>query len=171
MRGAIFMNTQKEMEKRLTQLIADIKADKVKIDFGKMIYCEETGTEFPKFIEENNLVYALDEITFIYLPLLEVDEEPYPDYEMGMWGKRRLEYIKAEKKGLYSNLMIKGLWEHLVETDKSANEMEDMLMEQISAIEGVTEQLKQKNAMEWLVRRNNIKNRVREIVYNELIYI
>ena len=67
--------------------------------------------------------------------------------------------------------MIKGLWNHLVSTDKWANELEDTLMEQMSAAEGITEALKREDAMTWVARRNGLKNRVREIVYNECIYV
>ena len=67
--------------------------------------------------------------------------------------------------------MINGLTKHLAETDKAANDVEDRLTEKICKAEGVTEALKKSNQMEWVARRNNIKNRVKEIVYSELIYI
>ena len=68
-------------------------------------------------------------------------------------------------------LMIKGLREHLVTIDKAANEMEDLLMEQMSKTEGITEELKKKDMFEWVGRRNNLKQRVREIIYHDFIYI
>ena len=68
-------------------------------------------------------------------------------------------------------LMIKGLREHLVTVDKAANEMEDLLMEQMSKTEGITEELKKKDMFEWVGRRNNLKQRVREIIYHDYIYI
>ena len=82
-----------------------------------------------------------------------------------------MEYLKTEKKGTYTALMISGLTKHLVEIDKAANDMEDSLTEEMCKAEGVTEALKKSNQMEWVSRRNNIKNRVQEIVYSELIYI
>ncbi len=85
--------------------------------------------------------------------------------------KRRLRYLKENKPGTYQRLMISGLWNHLVATDKRANELEDMLMEQMSSAEGITEEMKRRDAMEWVARRNGLKNRVREIVYNECIYV
>ena len=100
-----------------------------------------------------------------------LDEEDEPDYQLTMWGHRRLRYLKENKPGTYQMLMIKGLWNHLVSTDKRANELEDILMEQMSAAEGITEELKRKDAMLWVARRNGLKNRVREIVYNECIYV
>ena len=67
--------------------------------------------------------------------------------------------------------MISGLTKHLAEIDKAANDMEDSLTNEICKAEGVTEALKKSNQMEWVGRRNNIKNRVQEIIYNKLIYI
>ena len=60
--------------------------------------------------------------------------------------------------------MISGLWEHPVQTDKEANRPEDELMEQMSRSEGITEELKKQNMMEWVGLRNDLKERVREIV-------
>jgi ribosomal protein S6 len=87
-----------------------------------------------------------------------------------MWGLRRLEYLKSERPGTYTMLMIKGLWEHLVEIDKAANELEDRIIEEMCKAEGVTEELKSNNQPEWVGLMNSVKNRVREVVYDELIY-
>ena len=160
--------SQEAMDERLQQTMEDVKSGKIQIDYSLMVTTPE-GEEFPKFMEENGLTYALDEVTFLYLPMLELDEEE--EYEMGMWGQRRLEYLKNEDPGTYETLMINGLWEHLIQTDKAAYEMEDRLMEEMMKAEGVTEELKRTNQMEWVGRVNNIKNRAREIIYSELIYI
>ena len=144
--------------------------NKEKIINGMLhIYSETEQKYLPMYEEENGLTYRLDRETMTYLPLLETEEEK--PYDLTMWGKRRLEYLKEEKPGTYQELMIKGLWEHLVETDKAANEMEDRLLEEMSKAEGITEELKAKDQMKWVGLRNGLKNRVREIVFNELIYI
>lgn len=146
------------------------KEIKTKVIDGKnYFFCEDENKYFPQYVEENGLWYELDTTNFTYLPMLVLDDEE--DYDLGMWGKRRLEYIKNENPGLYSMLMIKGLWEHLVEVDKAANDMEDRLIKEMCKADGITEELKSNNQMEWVARMNNIKNRAREIVYNELIYI
>lgn len=131
-------------------------------------YSEQEDKYFPQFIEDKNLIYKLDTDTFTYLPVLAVDDEE--EYDLGIWGLRRLEYLKTEKPVDYNMLMIHGLWEHLVSIDKAANETEDRLMEEISKNEGVTEDMKKENQLEWVRARNNIKNRVREIIFDELIY-
>ena len=63
------------------------------------------------------------------------------------------------------------LKDHLEEVDKSAEEMFEQLITQIKLKEGITEELKASNQMEWVRRLNNIRNRVSEIVYRELIYV
>ena len=133
------------------------------------IYSEELQKYLPETMTENNIEYRLDEATMTYLPMLALDEEE--DYNLTSWGRRRLSYIKENKPGFYQRLMIKGLWEHLVSVDKQANEMENSLMKEMSKAEGITEELKAKDQMGWVARRNNLKQRVREIVANEVIYI
>ena len=59
---------------------------------------------------------------------------------------------------------------HLEEIDQQAQEMEQRLISQLAQQEGVTEQLKAENQMEWVARMNNIRNRADEIVLNDLIY-
>ena len=59
---------------------------------------------------------------------------------------------------------------HLEEIDKSAEEMFEQLVKQLSAIEGVTEDLKATDQMVWVAKMNNIRSRANEIVYQELIY-
>jgi hypothetical protein len=135
----------------------------------RYFFCDEENEWFPQYIEENGLNYELDTETFTYLPMVILDDEE--DYDLGMWGLRRLEYLKSERPGTYTMLMIKGLWEHLVEIDKAANELEDRIVEEMCKAEGVTEELKANNQSEWVGRMNNVKNRAREVVYNELIYM
>lgn len=62
--------------------------------------------------------------------------------------------------------MISGLTKYLAETDKAANDVEDRLTEEICKAEGVTKALKKSNHMKWVAQRNNIKNRVKEIIYS-----
>lgn len=94
------------------------------------------------------------------------DTEP-----IGVWGQRHLRYLKQHRKILYTNLLTSGkLNRHLAEIDKQATEMCFRLVKQLAEKEGVTEQLKAKNQMEWVGRMNNIRNRAEEVVYNEIIY-
>lgn len=60
---------------------------------------------------------------------------------------------------------------YLAEIDKQAEDMYFLLIKQYAFRQGVTEQLKEENPMEWVERMNNIQACVREVVYNELICI
>ena len=101
------------------------------------------------------------------LPNIEQPESP----QIGIWGQRRLQYLRTNKRVLYTTMLMGGtLKVHLEETDKSANEMDALLTTQLKAQEGITEELKAINEMEWVQRMNNICNRASEVVYKELIY-
>ncbi len=90
---------------------------------------------------------------------------------IGVWGQRHLRYLKQHRKILYTNLLTSGkLNNHLAEIDKQATEICFRLIKQLAEQEGVTEQLKAENQMEWVGRMNNIRNRAEEVVYNEIIY-
>ena len=90
---------------------------------------------------------------------------------VGVWGQRHLRYLKQHRKVLYTNLLTSGkLNSYLADIDKQAEDMFLRLVEQIANREGVTEQLKAENQMEWVCRKNNIRSRAMEIVNDELIY-
>jgi hypothetical protein len=92
--------------------------------------------------------------------------------QIGIWGQRRLQYLRTNKRVLYTTMLMSDtLRAHLEEVDKSADEMFEQLTAQLKAQEGVTEHLKAANQMEWVQRMNNIRNRVAEIVCKELIYV
>ena len=81
------------------------------------------------------------------------------------------DYLEKHKKALFSSLLIEGkLFQHCAEVENQAQHMLDTLIEQIKEVEGVTEQLKEENQMEWVHKLNNIQSQAREIVSNELIY-
>ena len=102
------------------------------------------------------------------LPDLEVPESP----QIGIWGQRRLQYLRTNKRVLNTTMLMSGaLKDHLEEVDKSAEEMFDQLIIQTKAQEGITEELKANNQLEWVQRMNNIDNRVAEIVCKELICV
>ena len=63
------------------------------------------------------------------------------------------------------------LWPYLADIDRQANEMYDLLIEQMKEAEGVTEELKEQDQLEWVQKMNSIQARARELVCNELIYI
>ena len=102
------------------------------------------------------------------LPNLEVPEIP----KVSVWGERRRKYLREHQKALYTALMLGGtLNAHLEEVDHTATEMYDRLTSQLAVQEGITEELKAANQMEWVQQMNNIRNRAAEVVWKELICV
>ena len=114
--------------------------------------------------ERTGLAYEL--VGDYYLPAGEDDLPP-----LGIWGRRRLSYLKAHRRDLYADLLLSGkLEEHLSLIDADAVEMAFHLTVQLAHAEGVTEALKAADPMAWIGCMNSIRNRVMEIVNHELIY-
>ena len=90
---------------------------------------------------------------------------------IGKYGRMRKRYLKEHRPVLYTNLLLSGeLFQHLEEIDKTCEEHMELLTRQMAIREGVTEQLKAANQIEWVRRMNSIQNRVEEIVLSELVY-
>ena len=102
----------------------------------------------------------------VYLPNLVL---PHGDYEIGVWGERYRTYLKTHRKAFYTSLKMQcKLDEHLREVDIRASEMYDRLLKQFAAREGITEELKAADMMQWVTAMNNIANRAREIIWNDI---
>ena len=103
------------------------------------------------------------------IPNLTLPEEE--QVEIGIWGQRRLEYIKHHRKGFYTSLAIGcELNRYLADLDKQAEDIFSRLVTQMAEREGVTEQLKADNQMEWVAQMNNIRSRAAEIINHDIIY-
>lgn len=90
---------------------------------------------------------------------------------LGKWGMLHKDYLMKHKKVLFTTLLAEGkLWQYLADFDTQAQQMFDTLVELMKGTEGVTEQLKEENQMEWVQRMGNIQARAREIVCKELIF-
>ncbi len=97
---------------------------------------------------------------------------PEAKIEIGRWGQLHRDYLRQYKQVQFNIMLAQGaLWTYLAEIDQQAAAMFSRLVEQMKVNEGITEQLKADNQMEWIQRMNNIESRARETVYNELIYI
>ena len=96
---------------------------------------------------------------------------PAENQPIGIWGQRHARYLKRYYKILYYNLLSSGkLNAHLAEIDRQAEDMFFRLVKQVAESEGVTEQLKADNQMEWVARMNNIRNSAIELVNRDLVY-
>ena len=122
-----------------------------------------------KFIidKKSGLAYTL--VGDYYIPnitLSESDKRP-----IGMWGRKRLAYLKEHRPALYNRLVLRcKLHSHLADVNEQATERLDRLIEQMAKAEGINERLKIKDQMLWVARMNNIRNRAEEIIHVELIY-
>ena len=93
-------------------------------------------------------------------------------FELGKYRKLRLRYLKEHKKAEYSILLMDNkLQKHLMEVDKIATEMFELLMKQYAEKENITEDLKATDQLKWVGLMNNIKHSVEEIILKELIYV
>lgn len=91
---------------------------------------------------------------------------------IGKYGRLRLNYLKEHKRGLYTELMINGtLSKHLSDIEKSTTKRVSCIINKFAKAEGIDEDLKRTNQLEWVQAMNNIKNKAEEIVYNEIIYV
>ena len=116
----------------------------------------------------------MNEITYTMqgdylLPNLTMPEQP--ELSMGRYARMRKKFLKEHHKVRYYNLLTScTLNEHLNDTERRANELEQKLTEQLAASEGVTESLKAADMMSWVRKMNNIRSRVQEIVLTEIVY-
>lgn len=90
---------------------------------------------------------------------------------LGKWGMMHKSYLEKNKKALFSSLLIQGkLYQHCYEVENQARDMFDTFVEQMKEAEGVTQQLKEDNQMEWVCRMQSIEARARELICYELIF-
>lgn len=100
------------------------------------------------------------------LKLPEEDQQP-----IGVWGQRHRRYLKEHRRATYAILLTsEKLNSYLSDIDRQAEELFSRLVKHMAEVEGVTEQLKADNQMEWVCRMNNIRSRAMEMVNNDLIY-
>ncbi len=119
--------------------------------------------------EQTGISYALH--GDYYLPDLVLPEQE-DNRPIGKWGNLRKSYLQHNKRAVYNFLVCNlTLHNHLADTEEQARDMFDTLVEQMKESEGITEELKDQNQLEWVGRMNNIRERANEIVCNELIYV
>lgn len=118
--------------------------------------------------EKTGINYTL--VGDYYIPDLKLPEsETQP---IGMWGRKHLKFIKEYRTIKYNILILRcELNSYLANINREAEEMLERLIEQMAKAEGITEQLKADNQMDWVGMMNNIRNRAEEIINQELIFI
>ena len=119
-----------------------------------------------KYIEQNGITYELRGEQ--YYPLLELPEQK----EIGKYGRLHLEYLKAHRKGRYTNLLSEGILnQRLYEIDLEANTMVETIITQLAAERGVDENSKARDMLRWVAEMNSIKASAEEIVLGEVVLI
>ena len=117
--------------------------------------------------EKNGLDYVL--VGDYYVPDIKLPEETRP---IGKWGMMRRTYLKEARPILWTDLVITGkVFTHLADINEDATNRFHLLMRQMMKAEGVTEELKRIDQMEWIRSVNSIINRVEEMIKEELIYV
>ncbi len=103
------------------------------------------------------------------VPCLTVPAEE--EQPIGTWGQRHLDYLKQYRKVTYTNLLTSGrLNTYLADIERQAQERFERLIEGMKQAQGITERLKEENALEWTGRLGNIRACAREIVEEEILY-
>lgn len=104
-----------------------------------------------------------------YLPCLAIPEEEV--HTIGICGRRHQQYLREHRPMLYNDLILSGnLYSYLSAIDTQARNKLDLLVTQLAEKEGINEHLKERDQLAWVRTMNNIRNRAKEIVLNELIY-
>ena len=114
----------------------------------------------------NNIEYIL--VGDYYIPDLKL---PHEERTIGKYGRMHREYLKEHNPMMFNDLVLEGqLWTYLADLNEQAQERLSLIVEQMKAAEGVTEELKAADQMAWIGAMNSIRNRAEEIVLNEIVY-
>ena len=103
-----------------------------------------------------------------YIPDIRLPEETRP---IGRWGRMHRDYIKEHTPIRFNELCLSGkLWTYLADLNEQAQSRLELIIEQMTSAEGVTECMKQHDQMAWVGAMNSIRNRAEEIILREMIY-
>ena len=126
-------------------------------------------TEMKKHIydESNSLWYEL--IGDYYIPILTLSSEA--QRPIGIWGRMHRDYLKEHRPILFNDLVLSDrLWTYLADLNEQAQDRLSLIIEQMKASEGVTEELKAADQMAWVGAMRSIRNRAEEIILREMIF-
>ena len=116
----------------------------------------------------------MDQITYIktgdyYIPDLKLPEE---HRSIGRWGRMHRDYLKEHRPVVFNQLVLSGkLWTYLADINEQAQQRMNAIVKQMMVSEGVTEELKETNQLDWVCKMNYFQNQAEEIILKELIQI
>ena len=114
----------------------------------------------------NHIEYVL--VGDYYIPDLKLPNE---ERAIGKYGRMHREYLKEHNPIMFNDLVLDGqFWTYLADLNEQAQERLSLIVEQMKASEGVTEDLKTGDQMAWVGVMNSIHNRAEEIVLEEIVY-
>ena len=117
-------------------------------------------------IVTNGIEYTL--VGDYYIPNIALPEE---NRAIGRWGRLHRDYLEQYHPIRFNDLVLNGqLWTHLADLNAQAQERLFLIIDQLKATEGVTEELKAADQMAWVGAMNSIRNRAEEIILREIIY-
>ena len=120
----------------------------------------------PKKTCQNGISYTL--VGDYYIPDLQLPEESRP---IGIWGRMHKEYLEQYHPAQYNDLILSGrLWTYLADLNEQAQNRLGCIIVQMKEAEGITEELKSQDQMEWVRSMNSTRSRAEEIILRELIY-
>ena len=114
----------------------------------------------------------MEQITYIktgdyYIPDWKLPEETRP---IGRWGRMHRDYLKEHRPVVFNQLVLSStLWSYLGDINEQAQQRMEVLVKQMMTADGVTEELKEANPLEWVRKMNSIQNRIEENILYQLI--
>jgi len=118
--------------------------------------------------EQHGVTYTMQgDYRLPNLTVEETDTRP-----IGVWGQRRLHYLKHHRKVLYYNLLTSGkLHSHLADIEEQAQDLFSRLIKEYAEKEGITEQLKSTDQMKWVQKMNSIRECAMEVVCKDMVFV
>lgn len=116
----------------------------------------------------------MEQITYIktgdyYIPDWKLPEEARP---IGRWGRMHRDYLKEHRPVVFNQLVLSGtIWAYLADINEQAQQRMEVLVKQMMVADGITENLKGTNQMDWICKANNINTRAESIILNELVQV
>ena len=95
---------------------------------------------------------------------------PQPNGDIGRFGRMRKKFLKEHQPDTFALMLMENtLTQHLIDIGREANEQIDLITSQLAHAEGVTEDLKARDQLEWICVMNSCQARAEEQVIRELV--